>query len=276
MSSASTDLLLREVVLAFAHERKLVMVSPSFLPTVQTAKQFATRLVRIRLGPPDFRLRPELLLEELDEPALVIIDNPNNPTGRMLLDRGSVERVLENEKTLLVVDEAYFEFSGVTFADLVIDHPNLAVTRTLDKGFGLAGARIGYIVAGRRFLDRLLPFYAYLPQSSLRAAVEALASTEASASTAGLEQRIRLITDERERLHKELEALGVSVAASSANFLLVQTGLPDIAARLEHIGILVSDVSSQLAPGSVRVSVGAREENDALVKGMSQILEVKQ
>ena len=126
-----SDLLLREIVLCFAAGRKAVMASPTFLPTVQVARRFAAQLVSIRLSQPEFSLAKEPLLEELTEPSLVIIDNPNNPTGRLLLDRETVENILDMPDTLLVVDEAYLEFSGLTFAELVAEHANLAIARTL-------------------------------------------------------------------------------------------------------------------------------------------------
>ncbi len=261
-----SDLLLREIVHSFSGGRKIVMVSPSFLPTVQAAKQFATKLISIRLSPPEFVLKPELLLDEVKAPALVIIDNPNNPTGKILLERQTVEAVLDNKNTFLVIDEAYFEFSGVTFTDLVSDHPNLAITRTMDKAFSLAGARIGYLVAGKDFLDVFSSFYAFLPQSSLHAAIEALSST------GYMRKNVKLIMDERKRLQEKIEDLGTSVYSSSTNFLLIKTEIPDISARLKNIGVLVSDISSQLAPGSIRVSVGIREENDAFINVFRRIL----
>ncbi len=262
-----SDLLLREIVHSFSGGRKVVMVSPSFLPTVQAAKQFATKLISIRLSPPGFGLKPKLLLDEVKAPALVIIDNPNNPTGKILLERQTVEAVLDNKDTLLVIDEAYFEFSGMTFADLVSGHPNLAITRTMDKAFSLAGARIGYLIAGKYFLDIFSSFYTFLPRSSLHAATEALSSTEY------MRRNVRLITDERERLQKKIKDLGTSVYSSSTNFLLIKTEIPEISVKLKNIGVLVSDISSQLAPGSIRVSVGIREENDAFINGYRKILE---
>jgi len=133
-----SDLLLRELVMGFGSGRKVVMASPSFVATVQVARRFADRLVGIRLSPPEFALGRQPLLEELVEPSLVVIDNPNNPTGRLFLDRETVEEILGHPDTLLIVDEAYFEFSGLSFAGLVADHANLALARTLDKAFGLA------------------------------------------------------------------------------------------------------------------------------------------
>jgi hypothetical protein len=91
-----SDLLLREVIQTFSKGRKIVIVSPSFFPTVQTAKQFARKLISIRLSPPEFDLNLDLLIDELREPCLVVIDNPNNPTGKILLDRYAVEAIIKN------------------------------------------------------------------------------------------------------------------------------------------------------------------------------------
>ncbi|GAH79793.1 unnamed protein product, partial [marine sediment metagenome] len=120
---------------------------------------------------------------------------------------------------------------------------------------------------GKYFLDVFSSFYAFLPQSSLHTAMEALSSIEY------MRKNVRLITEERKRLYKKIRDLGTSVYSSSANFLLIKTELPEIAVKLKNIGILVSDLSSQLAPGSIRVSVGTREENDAFINGYSKILE---
>lgn len=264
-----SDFLLREIIHSFSGGRKVVMVSPSFMPTVQKAKQFATKFVGIRLSPPEFRLSPGVLLDELTEQTLVIIDNPNNPTGKILLDRQTVEAVLGNENAFLVVDEAYFEFSGVTFADMVPDHPNLAVTRTLDKAFSLAGARVGYLVAGRYFLDAFASFYALLPQSSLSAAVAALQSV------AYMKKNVQLIAAERKRLQKKMIDLGADVYSSKANFLLIKTKIPGIALELKDMGVLVSDISDQFISGAIRVSVGRREENDAFADAYKRVVKAQ-
>lgn len=269
--SPGSDLLLREMIYVFSKGRKIVMVSPSFFPTVQAAKRFATRRLSIRLSPPAFDLDLEPLLDELGEPSLVIIDNPNNPTGRMLLDRQAVEEIVrianirEHSETLLVIDEAYYEFSGVTFADMVEDHPHLAIIRTMDKAFSLAGARVGYGIVGEAFLDTLSSFYAFLPRPSLYAAMEALQDLDY------IRKNVRRIIEERERLQQALDGLEARVYPSSTNFLLVRTRFPDVARRLKEVGIFVSDVSDQLPPGFIRVSVGAREENDAFIAQYAKI-----
>lgn len=265
--SPGSDILLREVIHTFSKGRKVIIVSPSFFPTVQAAKQFATKLVSLRLSPPEFDLDLDLLMDELKEPCLVIVDNPNNPTGKLLLDRQAVEAIIASTDTLLVVDEAYYEFSGVTFADMVHDHPNLAVTRTMDKAFSLAGARIGYIIAGEAFGDAFSSFYALLPQPSLYAAIEALNHPDY------VRRNVQRVVEERERIWRTLNELAIRVCQSTTNFLLVRTEIPDIVKRLGDIDILVLDLSNQLPSGFVRVSIGTGEENDAFIAGYVKIRE---
>ena len=258
---AGSDLLLREIIHTLSKGRKIIMVSPSFFPTVQAAKQFATKLVGIRLSPPDFDLSVDLLLDQLQEPSLLIIDNPNNPTGKILLDRQMVASIVENTAALLVVDEAYYEFSKVTFVDMVHDHPNLAITRTMDKAFSLAGARIGYMVAGEAFIEAFSSFYLLLPRAGLFAAIAALQNP------AYMRRNVGRVIAERERVWNTLNESAIQVFQSTTNFLLAKTDIPDLVRKLDDVGIQILDLSNQLSPGFIRVSIGTPEENDAFIKG---------
>jgi histidinol-phosphate aminotransferase len=262
--SPGSDLLLREVIHTFSQGRRVITASPSFFPTVQAAKQFAAEWLSIRLSPPAFDLDVELLMEVLEGPSLVVLDNPNNPTGRLLLGLAVVEALLQQENVLLVIDEAYYEFSEVTFADRVADHPRLAVIRTLDKAFSLAGARVGYGIAGETFQDALSSFYAFLPRPSLCAAIEALKRPE------DMKENVRRVVGERERLRRALDELGIHVYPSSTNFLLVQSEVPDLVTQLRDEGVLVADVSDQLPAGFFRVSIGTPGENDAFFEALAK------
>lgn len=264
--SPGSDLLLREIIHRYSKGRKIVIVSPSFFPTVQAAKQFATKIISIRLSPPDFDLDPDLLLDQLNEPCLLILDNPNNPTGKVLLDRKMVASIAGHRDIRIVVDEAYYEFSGVTFADMVKVYPNLAITRTMDKAFSLAGARIGYLIAGEAFLNGFSSFYMILPRPSLCAAIRALKDP------GYMKGNVCRVIAERERIWKTLsDNPAVNVYKSTTNFLLLKTNIPDMADRLTDRGILISDLSNQLPAGFIRVSVGNRRDNDAFITGFTKI-----
>jgi len=261
-----SDILLREFVYNFSKGRKVVMVSPSFLPTVQAAKQTATRLVRIRLSQPGFDLDFEALAGETDGSSLVIIDNPNNPTGKLLLDSARMKELLFDSGALFIIDEAYYEFSGITFAEMVEDHPNLAVTRTMDKSFSLAGLRIGYVIAGGRFLEKLPPLHALLPRPTVYAALRALTEPAYAA------RNIIKVKEERERVKSSLERMGVRTYSSSSNFLMINTEKPDIAERLLEAGIIVRNLSARLPAGFIRVTIGLPEENDAFLAEMTKLI----
>lgn len=269
IQSPGSDFLLREIIHTYSKGRKIVIVSPSFFPTVQAAKQFATKLISIRLSPPDFDLNPDLLLDQLNEPCLVILDNPNNPTGQLLLDQQMVESVVAHTDTLLVVDEAYYEFSGVTFADMVQEYPNLGLTRTMDKAFSLAGARIGYMIAGEAFFDAFSSYYMILPRPGLYAAIQALKNPDY------MMRNVSRVIAEKERVWNALnDNLAVQVYKSMTNFLLLKTDIPDMVGKLADIGILISDLSNQLSSGFIRVSIGNREDNDAFIAGYMKIREI--
>lgn len=264
--SPGSDILLREAVHIFSQQRKVITLCPSFLPTIRSARQTTHELTRLRLPLPDFRLDLHLLESELEGPCLVIIDNPNNPTGQIVISPKEVKTILEKENVLLIMDEAYYEFCGVTCADLVEDHPNLLVTRTLDKVFSLAGARIGFGIGGDLFLRELADFVVYLPQVTLYATLAALEQRKI------MEERIDLIIRERERIVEKLKDNGVPVYNTSTNFILINSPIPETAEELRKEGILIKDLHNQMPGGFVRISIGKPEDNDIFLEKFLELL----
>jgi histidinol-phosphate aminotransferase len=267
--SPGSDMLLRDAVHLFSQDRKVITLCPSFLPTTEAARQAAKSMVRIRLSAPDFSLDKDILESEISGPALVFLDIPNNPTGNPVLSPEEIESLLEREDLLLIADEAYFEFSGVTCAPLVTRYPNLLVTRTLDKVFSLAGARLGYGVAGDTFLEGMSPVFTYLPRVTVLASLKSLQMSEQ------MLQRVRKLCEERDRLFERLLEQGIEVFKSSGNFLLVRSPDPQTAEGLEERGILVKDLSDQMPPGYIRVTVGKKEENDLFTGEFLKLLDAK-
>jgi histidinol-phosphate aminotransferase len=202
-------------------------------------------------------------LDHARQARLTWLCNPNNPTGE-LLPPDFVEEIASATDGVLVVDEAYFEVSGATALPLIDRMPNVVVVRTLSKGFGLAGVRVGYALAGASISDVLRRVRPPGSISVLSAALGAQALTD----VAGMRQRVRQITDERSRLRRELQAIGLEIADSAANFLLVRTG-PSAAPELLKRGLVVRTfpTTSPLAE-HVRVTVRRPEENDRLIAAL--------
>ena len=262
--SSGSDIILKDIILIFSKGRKVILPYPSFFPTINIAKRFAIKFISFRLNPPDFDLNFDLISDELNESSLIILDNPNNPTGKILLERENVRSIVENKNALLVIDEAYYEFSGITFVDMIEKYPNMAIIRTMDKAFGIAGARVGYMISGDVFLNALPQLYEFLPKPSLYIAIEALRNS------GYMRENVKKVIDERNRVSEELKGMGLEVYPSCTNFLLVK--MPNTARELKDKGILVLDLSSLWLPGFIRVSIGTREENDFFLSSVKEIL----
>ena len=211
----------------------------------------------------DLRLDRAAFLERARHARLTWLCNPNNPTGE-LLPGDFVEEVASATDGVLVVDEAYFETSGVTALPLIDRIPNVVVVRSLSKGFGLAGVRVGYALAGPAISEALRRVR---PPGSI-SVVSAALGAQALRDRDGLQERVRQIKDERTRLHRALLALDLEVRDSAANFLLVRTGRSAAPTLLQR-GLVVRTfpTTSPLAQ-YIRVTVRRPEENDRLVAAL--------
>lgn len=226
----------------------------------------------IREGPLDdaFDLDLVATLDTARGAKAVFLCSPNNPTGNLLApDR--VTRLADGFDGLVVVDEAYVEFADrPSLVSATTTHPNLVILRTFSKAWGLAGARVGYLVADAAivdYLDRLnLPYPLSAP--SQRAATAALRrAAEMRATT-------MKIVAERERLTRGLAGLGYEVFPSQANFVLVRIpGARRVYRRLaEEFGIVVRDRSDLPRLGDcLRVTVGRPEDTDRLCAALEAI-----
>ncbi len=224
-------------------------------------------------GPAD---TPDLdgLLAAIDGTTrLVFVCNPNNPTGTAVR-RAELERFLDAvpAETLVVLDEAYREF--VTDPDvpdgleLMRGRPNVAVLRTMSKAWGLAGLRVGYLLAedpavAEAVRKTNVPFsVAMLAQA---AAVAALASE------AEVRERCAAVVTERERLTAQLRARGLSVADSQANFVWLPLAelTAEVAAQLEARAVITRPFAGE----GLRVTVGAPEEDDVFLAALDDVLD---
>lgn len=261
------------VVEAFAAGRSVVLTAPGYslsraLAVIGGAEAYAVMLRS------DFGLDVRAMLRALEATgaAMVFLASPNNPTGNAFA-RADIEAILEAAPGVVVVDEAYAQFAQDSFIPDLARYPHLVVLRTFSKAFALAGARIGWTVAGEAVIaavSKTLPPY-NLNVFAQEAALLALERQDLVA------ERVRLIAGERERLFKTMTRMGgVTAYPSLTNFILFRTALAAevLFERLLRRGVLVRDVSAQpLLERCLRVTVGTPEENDRFVEALRMSLE---
>ncbi len=210
----------------------------------------------------------EVLAAITPETRAVIIANPNNPTGTGVHLQG-IERILKRaRKAAVLIDEAYYEFSGVTALSLIERAPNLFVSRTFSKVYGMAAMRLGCVFSGAANIAFL--HKAQSPYSVN--ALAALAVQRAVRDHAYIENYVAEVLAARELLCVGFEKLGIAYVPSSANFVLANLGRRAIEVRdtLRARGILVRDRSYEV-PGHVRMTVGTREQTRRLLAALEEI-----
>jgi len=202
---------------------------------------------------------------------LVYLANPNNPTGTWF-GRDELAAFLARvpANVLVVLDEAYHEYvdepqiaNGV---ELVAKHPNVLVTRTFSKGYGLAGLRIGYAVGH----PDVVAVLNRLRESFNANALALLAAREALADPGHVAQVREQTRAERERVARVLQAAGLFVHPSQTNFLLIdfKEPAPPIEAKLLERGVVVRPMGGYGLPTCLRVSIGRPDENNALIEAL--------
>jgi histidinol-phosphate aminotransferase len=218
----------------------------------------------------DFSLDLTLAVEQIEKSgaALTFITTPNNPTGTSVSIE-EIEALAKIVPGLLVVDEAYAEFSDETSAvTLIKQYPNVVVIRTMSKAFSFAGVRLGYLVANDSVIDAL--FLVRLPYH--------LSAITQAAGEVALEYRDELLGNvaalvrEREWVKGELTELGLRVIPSKANFLLFSgfdIPAPTLWKSLLDAGVLIRDVRLS---GYLRVTIGSEAENKLFIEALSKIL----
>jgi histidinol-phosphate aminotransferase len=243
---------------------------PSFVMYQRSALLAGMRFVGVPLRA-DFSLdRPAMLSAiEREQPALVFVAYPNNPTGN-LFARDDVEAVLTAAPGLVVVDEAYYAFSDASFIADVESHPNLLLVRTVSK-VGMAGLRLGYAVGAPEWiaeLDKVRPPY------NVNALTQG-AAVELLSDTAWIDQQAQSIRSERTRVGAALSRLpGATVFPSGTNFVLVRLRDADkVFDGLKARRILVKNVNGwhPLLANCLRVTIGTPEENEALLSACNEL-----
>lgn len=274
-----SDELIDLAVVTFAEPHKGILTfEPSFFVYAFAAKRHRIPVYTLPRKP-DYTLsafpeeNPQNRGFSPENIGITFIANPNNPTGT-LTPRERLLEWMNRWSGIIVVDECYYEFSGETLADCVLNSDRLVIFRSLSKGFGLAGLRLGYAIAHETLIDVMARHALTFPVNVLAQAAGIAALGESDVHR----QRVHELIRRREQLQKELSQLGLTVLPSHANFLLViwpQSSVNKFPAKsLAEHGIYVSDQTAALGLGvpALRIAVGTSEENQNLVHSLRQLL----
>lgn len=264
-----SDELIQAIILAFGGP--VLVPTPTFAMYDITSLALGQAVATVPLGE-DFGLDADLVIRKAKETRakIIFLACPNNPTGNRFADR-AVRKILAAVDAAVVLDEAYYSFSGKTYLPRLKKYPNMIILRTLSK-IGFAGLRIGVLTAAPAVVNELnkirLPYN--INTLSQTAAVTALRHRGV------VEGQISLLISERERLYNNLSRLpGVTAYPSETNFILIRTAsdATRIHGQLKRAGILVKNLNR---PGPLknclRVTVGRPEENAEFLKTLRKIL----
>lgn len=268
--SSSTEALNAAIRYIKSRGLKLVTVWPSFHGLLDQVRMEGVDIGFIWLTPENFELDLVKLSSEGSPDKALYLSNPNNPTSNLLFNDRTTLEFLLRRFGLVIVDEAYYEFSGYTVADLVRDVDNLIVVRTFSKAFSIAGARVGYAIASQELTQKLLentPKFS-IAITSLAAALGALEDVDYMKKV--VEETIKL----RDDLREKVLSLGLHTPISKTNFLFIKTPIPGkyIAKQLAQKGILVRGYDFEEIRNYIRVTISRRENNLAFINALSNIL----
>jgi len=220
----------------------------------------------------DMTLDASAFLEGAQGADVLYLDSPNNPTGFQFA-KSDLQRIISKFDGLVIIDEAYGEFGRYTVSGMARRHPNLAVVRTLSKSFGLAGLRLGYMIADRRLAGAFTDVVQYpypLSTISIEAGLEALRRSDQIRETA------KAVKSERARIIEALRKHDTfDVFDSDANFVLfdVKGAYKRVHAALAEQGISVRRLGRVAGrQGCLRVTVGTREMNSRFLIAIRDLL----
>lgn len=250
--------------------KKLLTFEPDFGMYDFYCESNEGNVEKIKINPEIESIDVNEIIEKYEEvkPALIIFSNPNNPTG-MTLSRDGIRKILEccNE-SIIVVDEAYYEFFGKSVVDLVEVYENLLVTRTLSKAFGMASLRVGFLIGNQRIIETLSKYKVpyNINSYSSKIAVELLNNVDE------MKTSVNKIIDEREYLFHSLSNLNfneIRFFKSKGNYIFGNgKSSKALANILKEEGILIRNFNNN----SIRITVGSRSDNIVLINVLKNVM----
>lgn len=249
----------------------VVLTDPGFVVYERLCRLMDLAVVKVPLLD-DFSFDISSIIEKAQNARMITLASPNNPTGTAMgIDE--TEEIAREFNGIIVVDEAYHEFSGSTALGLLESHDNIIILRTFSKAFGLANLRLGYMLSRPDLIKELdkarLPFSVGTFQQ--------IAGEILMSNPDRMQRTIDTIITERDRMLDELESIrDIDPVRSCTNFILF--GIKDRTAQeihnaLQNKGVLVRYFGTGRLVNMLRVTVGTPEENDTFLKELRTIME---
>jgi histidinol-phosphate aminotransferase len=264
-----SDELIQALILAFGGP--VLVPAPTFAMYDITSRALAQKVVSVPLDK-NFDLDADLVLEKAkkSKTKVIFLACPNNPTGNRFTDN-AMRKILDHADAAVVIDEAYYSFSGKSYLPLLKKYPNMIILRTLSK-IGFAGLRVGVLTASQEIVNELnkirLPY-------NINSLSQAVAKTALDHKNV-INRQISLLISEREKLYNALSRMrGVTAYPSETNFIMIRTALDatTVHGKLKKAGILIKNLNK---PGPLknclRVTIGTPEENRLFLNNLKQIL----
>jgi histidinol-phosphate aminotransferase len=275
LATHGSDMALSYLVECFVNTGdKVLIISPSYDNFRAVAEQRGAKVIAFTFeGDGDFPL--EQLISHIHQnlPRVIYLTNPNNPVGYHL-SRSSISRLCQaatSVSSLVIVDEAYADFAPEDAVPLIADYTNLVIVRTFSKACGLAGLRIGHLIADTAIIATVKRV-ANPKHLTTFAQVAALATLEDWSS---VEHSINVIKQQRQCFIDFLRRQGTKCYDSHGNFVLLHTTNPKVMTDwFETRGILLRDRSAQIR-GTVRVSIGGKETMERLITAFEEFTRIK-
>jgi len=272
-----SDELIDYLIKAFSEKgRRVITTAPSFAMYKIYSIINGSNFVQIPLGQNNFSLNEDKVLEEAkkENSSIVFIAYPNAPTGNYFAE-DKIIKIIKESGCLVVVDEAYYEFGEKTFVPLISRYDNLVILRTFSKAYSLASLRVGYLLSNSEIINEIRKVKGPFNVNSF----SQLAAQVVFENKEILKDSIKKIIEEREKLVNRINELpSFKAHPSQTNFVLVEAGSKEnsdlVYNNLLKKGILVQTISDQAFSTSryfIRITVGNKEENDILIKGLENV-----
>ena len=255
-----------ELLLSTLGSRRATVFFPTFSYLINRCELHRIKVDQVPLRR-DFTLDKKAFVKSAKKADIVYICSPNNPTGNQIAKQDAIEILDSLERKLVLVDEAYVDFADYSLSAEATKRDNVIVLRTLSKAFGLAGARVGYMVANEKFVRIFRStIQSPYPISTLSLAI----ASGVLARADHVRQTINAVRMDRSRMFAKLAKIdGISTFPSDANFLFIEAGrhYQPISKSLRSSGILVKELNNLAGhKGCMRATIGTREMNNKFLQ----------